>query len=66
MRLGQYSQLAAAVKKEATTSYVVILDPEPYSITKNNPEKYAGKVLLIKKCLVDTENIDINEWYLGK
>jgi len=65
MRLEQYSQLAAAVKTAASTSYVVILDPEPYSFTKNNPEKYADKVQLIKTCLVDTENIDITEWYLG-
>jgi hypothetical protein len=63
MTLGQYSQLAAEVKTAATTSYVVILDPQPKSGTKNDPNKYAEKVQLIYDCF---NSITINQWYLGK
>lgn len=65
MTLGHYSQLAAKVKTAATTSYVVILDPEPYSGTKNDPNKYAEKVKWINDCFQDN-SITINQWYLGK
>jgi hypothetical protein len=65
MTLGDYSKLAAAVSNKASTSYVVILDPEPYSGTKNDPKKYAEKVQKITECFNGYNDITITEWYLG-